>query len=259
MIGHTLRIMGIIIRAQLRSEQTILFNRALNNLIWISTWIFIQTYILPTMGMSAKYGPFMLASTIAAVGILDVHGAVALLIADLEGRRSLNLYLTAPISPAAAWLALIIALTLRYAFATLCLMPFAYLLIMAKMCVFVPHWGKFICIWLTSSLLYASLVFVVAAHTHSMQFMANVWSRILHPLWFLGCFQYPYHLFAGLFPWLGIWMLANPMIYIMEGYRSALLQDNSLSAWLCTPVLLTMSCIFIMLTIRKFYRRLDMA
>ena len=84
-------------------------------------------------------------------------------------------------------------------------------------------------------------VFTVAvtAYVGALSKMENVWSRFIFPLWFMGGFQFSWASIHTLSPKLSYVFLCNPVLYVMEGMRAALLgQADCLPwAWCCIALL----------------------
>jgi ABC-2 type transport system permease protein len=77
---------------------------------------------------------------------------------------------------------------------------------------------------------------------------------IVIPLTFLGCVYYPWQSLEPI-RWLQILVLANPLVYMSEGFRAALTNSSHMSLWVVYPVLLGWSALFTWLGIAGFKRR----
>jgi ABC-2 type transport system permease protein len=77
---------------------------------------------------------------------------------------------------------------------------------------------------------------------------------IVIPITFLGCVYYSW---SSLEPirWLQIVVLANPLVYISEGYRAALTDSPTMSLWAVYGALLGFAALFTWLGINGFKRR----
>jgi ABC-2 type transport system permease protein len=82
--------------------------------------------------------------------------------------------------------------------------------------------------------------------------------RILFPMWFLGCYQFTWHMLYETNPTLAYLNLLNPVTYIVEGMRGSLDLNLPLLSY---PVCVAATSIFIILFawagVRNFKRRLD--
>ncbi len=77
---------------------------------------------------------------------------------------------------------------------------------------------------------------------------------IVIPLTFLGAIYYPWQSLEPI-RWLQILVLANPLVYMCEGFRSALTPVDHMSLWVVYPAMLAFSALFTWLGINGFKRR----
>jgi ABC-2 type transport system permease protein len=77
---------------------------------------------------------------------------------------------------------------------------------------------------------------------------------IVIPITFLGAIYYPWQALEPI-RWLQILVLANPLVYMCEGFRAALTPVDHMSLWVVYPALLGFSALFTWLGINGFKRR----
>jgi ABC-2 type transport system permease protein len=77
---------------------------------------------------------------------------------------------------------------------------------------------------------------------------------IVIPLTFLGCVYYSWSSLEAI-RWLQILVLANPLVYMCEGFRAALTTSSHMSLWAVYGALLAFSALFTWLGITGFKRR----
>ena len=77
---------------------------------------------------------------------------------------------------------------------------------------------------------------------------------IVIPITFLGCIYYPWQSLEAI-RWLQILVLANPLVYMCEGFRAALTDSPHMSLWVVYPVLVAFSALFTWQGIKGFTRR----
>ena len=77
---------------------------------------------------------------------------------------------------------------------------------------------------------------------------------IVIPITFLGAIYYPWQSLEPI-RWLQILVLANPLVYMCEGFRAALTPAEHMSLWIVYPALLAFSALFTWLGINGFRRR----
>lgn len=107
----------------------------------------------------------------------------------------------------------------------------------------------------------------LAASTYIMTIMAIIrksssirqfWLRVNWPLVVLGGFWIPWHLLIKFSPLLARIALIDPILYMTEGIRSALLgSDQFIPYYWCIVALLVFSCIFICIAHYFFKKKLD--
>jgi ABC-2 type transport system permease protein len=77
---------------------------------------------------------------------------------------------------------------------------------------------------------------------------------VVLPITFLGCIYYPWAALAPI-KWLQIAVLANPLVYVSEGFRAALTSSSTMSLWAIYPVLVGLTVLFTAIGIRNFRKR----
>jgi ABC-2 type transport system permease protein len=77
---------------------------------------------------------------------------------------------------------------------------------------------------------------------------------IVIPITFLGAIYYPWQALEPI-RWLQILVLANPLVYMCEGFRAALTNSPHMSLWVVYPVLVGFSVLFTWQGIKGFTRR----
>ena len=71
-------------------------DKIINIGIWVGLNIIITSYVMPFFGL-ANFGPIQLGGVIVTVGLFELYSNVIDLVADLEGDKVINYYLTLPI------------------------------------------------------------------------------------------------------------------------------------------------------------------
>lgn len=77
---------------------------------------------------------------------------------------------------------------------------------------------------------------------------------IVVPLTFLGCIYFPWKALEAI-RWLQIAVLANPLVYISEGFRAALTPAEHMSLWAVYPVLFAFTAFFTWRGLHDFKKR----
>jgi ABC-2 type transport system permease protein len=82
-----------------------------------------------------------------------------------------------------------------------------------------------------------------------------VFALVFTPLLFTGCSQYPWPSLARL-RWFQVVTAANPMTYVSEGMRGAMIPTvPHIQPWICLTVLAAAVAVLLTIGVRGFYRR----
>ena len=77
---------------------------------------------------------------------------------------------------------------------------------------------------------------------------------IVVPLTFLGCVYFPWQALEPV-PWLKVIVLANPLVYMCEGFRAALTPAAHMALWVVYPVLTGFTVVFLWRGVQGFKKR----
>lgn len=136
--------------------------------------------------------------------------------------------------------------------------PIAKLLLGTNIATDNTNWAS-LCLFLYVCCLAASAYHMFAACAlKTPQSTRMLWARISLPLIFLGGMSVPLYVIKMYSPWLTMISYANPIIYISEGLRKALLgSDLYLDISLCTVALIGYIILFTWLSCYYFKKRTD--
>lgn len=226
-------------------------------LYWILISVFIAKMFLPSMGLE-NFAPFMLISTTISYGIFVAIQNAMNLVEDITTDQAIGYELTLPLHQWLIFFKIIISNALKAFLLSISLVPCG-LMILINNCPFACFslW-KFITIFICASLFYGafSLIFALAMKTSSQ--VDNVWLRLLFPMWYLGCYQFPWKILYKVSPIYAYLDLLNPITYILEGARSATIDSSgSLPFELCCIMILFFTCISGTIGIHFMKKRLN--
>jgi len=232
-------------------------DRLINALVWGVLTVLVFEYIMPEMGL-AGMGSFMASGAIASWGFAEVTENISRFIADLEGERSISYYLTLPMPQWAVFVRLALSNAFQALFIAVFFIPLFKVILWDAFSLDQLSVVKFILIFLVSHLFYGFFSLCLASYIDSLDLMGNVWMRIVFPLWWIGCYQFTWKALYQVHPWLALVNLLNPLVYIFEGTRAALIgQEGYLDFWLSFVALLIMTVLAGFFGIKKLKKRLD--
>jgi len=234
------------------------FKAIINSMIWLFCQVIVSNYIMSAMGMGGKYGVFMLAGSIASVSLFRSINTIPILLNDIEGEGAISYYLTLPLKQYLVFVRYALSFAINGAINTISVLILSKLLMWPVLDLSNFSILKYAIIFVITHLFIGFLTLLIAAYTPSMRYFENVWSRIVFPMWFLGCFQFNWLVLYKQLPTLAYISLLNPLTYVLEANRVAFLgQTGYLNFWVCCLVLIWFIMIAAYFGIRKFMRRLD--
>jgi len=208
-----------------------LFDKSINLYIWAFCSLIVMGYIMQGYGLSSDYGCFQLATVVGTIGLFEIYGNAFRIIADIEGDCHVNYLLTLPLSPTIVWWSLICSYSLIGIILSILMLPFGKLLLWNSFNVATIAWVKFAVLLILSNIFFGVFTLAVTAHVGALSKMENVWCRFIFPLWFMGGFQFSWELVYKLSQPLAYILLCNPILYVMEGMRGALLGQTDCLPW----------------------------
>ena len=233
-------------------------DRVINGIIWSSITAITYSYILPVLGVKADYGAFVLVANAATWGLFDIMTNVANLISDIEGEKSISYYLTLPIPQSWIFLKIAIANAYQAIVISIILLPLGKLILWNSFSLANFSILKFLIIFPLLHIFYGLFSLWVASRLKNLQKLHNVWLRIIFPLWFLGGYQFSWANLNQISPIFAKFALLNPITYIMEGIRNAVMgPDDYLNFGLCVLALIIFSSIMARVGIKSLMKRLD--
>lgn len=233
--------------------------KLVDRFIWVMSLILVAAYLLPSMGISSEYGKILLAGALAGLGIIESYSSIALIVADLSGDYVLSYYLTLPVSATLIFMRMLVYNALFFSVACFLLFPLCNIWLPEPIAYGSIHWPKFVAMLLLTNFFHGAVILWGATFVQDMRMLGKVWSRILHPLWFFGGFQFTWATAAKKSPFLGYLVLLNPLMHATDGLRSAVLQDGDyLPFWVMATFLFLATVFATWHGITRFKRRLDL-
>jgi ABC-type polysaccharide/polyol phosphate export permease len=119
-------------------------------------------------------------------------------------------------------------------------------------------WIPLFLIIVVANLFFGTFALWVTTFIKDFDHLGSLWTRFIFPIWFLGGFQFPWSTMHELVPTLAYITLLDPVVYTMEGTRSAMLGGATyFNAWLCIAVLSLFCVLCFADGMRRLKKRLD--
>lgn len=213
---------------------------------------------MPYFGVQQGFGLFQFGGVLAAIGIFEIYRTAVDLVLDFEGDRIIDYRLTLPIPSWMVLLSKLIYFTLVYLFLAICMIPVGKICLWNQLDLMQINYFQLILALLFQSIFCACFVLFVSSWIEHVGKMGTIWSRCVFPMWFMGGFAFSWKALYSVWPTLAWIDLINPMIYVTESTRVAILgQENFLNFWLCLLAITFFSLTFFAIGMYKLQKRLD--
>jgi ABC-2 type transport system permease protein len=234
MIARSLNVFFQLLRrdlyAFLREYPAKLFDTA----FMFTTSMIVFAYFMPQEWVDKSYAPFILIGAISSFGLIEIVGKVGLLMADIQGDRTISQTLILPVSSEAVFCYIGIFWALSSILLSVFLFPYGKLLIFDRFDLAKVSYIRLIPMYISANLFYGFFALWLASILKGIESINSLWMRAINPLWFFGAYFYSWEAALKLSPVIGYISLINPMVYIMEGMRAAALgQKGYLPYWIC--------------------------
>jgi ABC-type polysaccharide/polyol phosphate export permease len=214
---------------------------------------------MPTFGVGAGFGMIAFGGLLASSGVFEGYSSIINLVSDLTGDKITYYYATLPLP---TWLMLtrfIISHACLYMVLTLTFLPMGKLLLWNSFDLGSFDVLRFLIILVFANLFYGAFALFSTSFIDNMNSIGTVWARFIFPLWFLGGFMFSWQSLYKTSPIFAYIDLCNPIIYIAEGYRSALTgqPEGYIHFWICIGMISFFALIAGWIGIRRLKKRCD--
>lgn len=251
---QTFRVLKSLFWRDILVYQNHVFKRMFDAIFWSSCVIFVNQYMMPALGVTSKFGIFNLVGNILVWGLFELNTQIAELITD----DAISYYFTLPITP--TWYLVKQGFTNAYkswASSIAIIIP-GVILINTSFDWSSINYPLFFLMHGLSMICFGFFSLFLASLAKDLSFLTTIRSRVLFPLWFLGCTLFSWHVLFKNFPSLAYLNLCNPVTYIMEGTRIAVFgQSNLLPFWLCFYMIIIFTLLFGYIGIARLKKRFD--
>lgn len=235
-----------------------LFDDIINKLCWVTCSLVIATYVWPQIGMSTQFGSFMAIGTIVACMFWDCWGLSMQFVADLEGNRVIEYYLSLPVTATGYFTKQIVCFAIRSAISAVIVIPFMKIMLWNSIDFSKIAIIQFLIVFVAASFFCASLALMITSMVKDMHSTDNISIRFLFPMYFFGGSQFSWHTLHAVAPGLSYAALINPLMYAMEAMHVAFLgQADYLPFWASIFMLLLFTVAFSWIGTRRLIKRLD--
>jgi ABC-2 type transport system permease protein len=222
--------------------------------------VFIFTYVFPKIGQgvggakgASDFSTLLVAGVIGLAVLFQGIQAVALpMVTEFGVTREIEDRVLAPLPVALVAIEKIVSGALQGLFAALIVFPIAAIVPATPVHLKI-HWLILLTFTPLACLMCSALglMFGTVFNPRTVPMLFGV---VVLPITFLGCIYYTWGSLAPI-RWLQIGVLANPLVYVSEGFRAALTDVPTMSLWAVYPVVIGFGLLFGAIGIRFFRRR----
>lgn len=258
MMRQYIRVVRQIIAVDLVIFRQGILARGIDLSIWLALTLIVAGYVLPSFGMSQHFGVFQLCGILSSIGLFEVYPNVMNLISDIHGDRIISYYLTLPLPSRLVFAAKVIYWCIASLLLTVLVIPLGVALLWGRIDMHQLQYGKLFVAVLCANIFTACFTLFVVSITPSLQRIGSVWMRLIFPLWFMGGFQFSWYALYQTVPWLAYIDLINPMIYVTESTRVAVMGTGEyMDFWLSIFLVCVFSVASFGVGVWRLSRRLD--
>ena len=229
--------------SQLFKRDMIIFGRDywskfLDTVIVFATNVVIFGYFMSGEGLPVSYGPFLLVAAIGSFGLIEVVGKVSWLLGDIEGERAISQLLIMPLRSSLVFIYMAFFWAISSTLLAVLLFPLGKLILWTRFDLSTISFIRLIPIFLTANVFFGTFALWLSSVIPGMSSLNTLWLRYIVPLWMLGTYFFSWETAYEVSPLLGTILLANPIVYVIEGMRAAALgQEGYLPYWISLSAL----------------------
>lgn len=223
--------------------------------------VFVFAYVFPKIGQgvggggaaASNFSTLLVAGVVGLAVLFQGVQSVALpLVTEFGITREIEDRVLAPLPIEFVAIEKIVSGALQSAFSAVIVFPIA-LFVPATPVHLTIHWVLLLTITPLACLMCGALglMFGTVFNPRTIPMLFGV---VVLPITFLGCIYYPWAALAPI-KWLQIGVLANPLVYVTEGFRAALTSAPTMSLWAIYPMLVVLTALFTVIALRNFRRR----
>jgi ABC-2 type transport system permease protein len=223
--------------------------------------MFVFTYVFPKIGQGvggsggeAEFTTTLVAGVVGLAIVFQGIQAVALpLVQEFGYSKEIEDRVLAPLPTKAVGVQKIVTGMLNSLFAAALVFPIAYVVPATPVHLDV-HWLTLLTLAPLAGWVAAALGLVLGTRVEPQQ-VSYLFALVVLPLTFLGCIYYPWQSLAAM-RWLQVLVLANPLVYMCEGFRAALVTGSAhMSLWAVYGALLAFAVVLTWIGVDGFERR----
>ena len=254
------RVVWQLVKTDLTAFKKNLVDSAIDTAVYITLIVSSMTYVMPLLGTTTDYGPFVAIAAIPSACIFEMYPLAVNLVGDIRGEKLISYRLTLPLPTSLVFIAKGLFYAIRISVNALvgAVVGISILMAGGRFSLTFVSPVKFLLICIAAMLFTGFFAIFTVSLVKNMDRIGSVWTRVLYPLWFLGGSTFSWQVSSIFSPTIGLISLANPILYIMEGVHAATLNPaDYLNFWICLSMTVLFTVFFGYVGIKRLKRQLD--
>lgn len=236
-----------------------IWNRIIDTIILFSTSILVFAYLMPLLGLASNFGVLIFASCFVIHSFFDCIGFAGLTVMDIEGDRTIIHSIGAPMPASLTLAQLAVSWALTRGGITLLGIFIGKLLLWNQLDLTAIAWGKFAVAYVTIYLMFGFFSLWLSSLIRNLSNLSSIYVRLGNPIFMFGAYMFTWATAHKLSPWLGRFLLINPMVYANEAMRSSVMGPAGyLPFWLSIGAMWCFIVLFASHGVSTLRRRLDL-
>lgn len=258
MFSPSLQVFWQLFISELGEVKHVLKDKLIDNLLYMGCFILLFGYIIPLPDQGMQYGPFIAASMIASLSFWDVALGGYGFLMDLEGNKVISYDLIMPIPTNWVFFKKILVSAVKACIVGCYAIPLGKLLLWNQFSLTAIDPIRLIVAFITCNIFFGAFGLWFISMIPSVAKIESWFARLIMPMWFFGATQFSWQSLHHISPTVAYIDLLNPIVYVMEGMRAAVLgQGSFLPFWNCMAVLWALTFILGAWGISILKKRLD--
>ena len=253
-----IKIFWYLLRTDLMLLTQTLKDKIINLSIFGISVLVVSSYMLQGFGISKEFGTFQAASVIITAIGFELFGQLFAVVADIDGNKHIDYYLTLPISNKLILMKMVVLYTINGLVLAIFMLLISKLLLFHKFRSLQINYLYVLITLLTSSIFFGVFTLFLVTLVKNVEKVENVMMRILFPMWFWGCFQFSWKIAYSITPAIAYLSLISPYTFTTEAIRSAMFGPNEyIPFWVNIFTLWGMTVFISILGYTRLKRKLD--
>lgn len=246
-----------LLKRDLQVFRTMFWGKFIDSCIFLFTIVFTFEYFLPQYGLTGAYGSFIVSGVIVGYGFYEIIGKVTGLIWDIEGPQTITYPLMLPVTSGFIFFYTGLSYAVFSSIFGLILFPLGKIALGSEFDLSIINYFQLIPIFILSNIFFGYFALWIGSVAKKST-SGDLFARVVNPLYSLGGYFYAWKSMYNISPIAGYINLLNPLIYVMEGMRAAMLgPEGFLPFWFSFMMLLLFTTFFAWDAIRRLKKRLD--